>query len=329
LADLPRRTLGRTGLEVTVLSYGAMELRGSGGNPVSEERAGRILNAALDAGINLIDTSIDYGPSEDYIGRSISHRRDEYVLATKCGCPLGGVPRPLRGGLASRLRRGLGDTAAGALLRALLHRGLGLRGDGHVFTRANIVAGLEQSLRRLQTDHVDILQVHHTPSRAELEQFGTVEAMLDLKRQGKVRFIGASTSPAYAAEHLAMGVFDVIQLPYSAFDPALEPEVSAAAAAGTGTLIRGGGGHGRGGERDPEISRLWQRAGLAELTGGMSRFEFNIRYTLGNPDVATLLSGTMNPAHLQENVLAAIGGPLPREMHEAARHAIAAIKTNA
>ena len=82
-----KRTLGRTGFEVTALAYGAMELRGAPrGRHIDPEEAGRILNAVLDGGINLIDTSIDYGMSEELIGRHISHRRNEYCLASKCGC---------------------------------------------------------------------------------------------------------------------------------------------------------------------------------------------------------------------------------------------------
>src|SRR5207249_11143212 len=86
---MEHRILGRTGLEVTRLGFGAMEIRGKriwGGRPVTDEQAERILNAVLDAGINFIDTAYDYGLSEAYIGRFISHRRDEYYLATKCGC---------------------------------------------------------------------------------------------------------------------------------------------------------------------------------------------------------------------------------------------------
>ena len=93
---LTKRTLGRTGLEVTDLAYGAMEVRGSriwGGRPVSEEQAETILNAVLDSGINFIDTSNDYGRSEEFIGKYISHRRDQYYLATKCGCTVEGMDR--------------------------------------------------------------------------------------------------------------------------------------------------------------------------------------------------------------------------------------------
>lgn len=111
MSDLPKRTLGRTGLEVTALGYGAMELRGAPvGAEVDEAAAERVLNAVLDAGINFIDTSIDYGLSEERIGKYIAHRRSEYYLASKCGC----VP--------------------------------GKQGQ-HVHTAENIRAGVENSLR--------------------------------------------------------------------------------------------------------------------------------------------------------------------------------------
>ena len=87
MAEIPRRTLGRTGLEVSTLGFGAMELRGQPTGPdVSDDDAATLLNALLDEGVNFIDTSIDYGRSEDVIGDTIAHRRDEYVLASKCGC---------------------------------------------------------------------------------------------------------------------------------------------------------------------------------------------------------------------------------------------------
>ena len=95
-----KRELGRTGLQVTTLGYGAMELRGAPrARDITEEQAETILNKVLDAGINYIDTSIDYGLSEERIGRYISHRRAEYYLASKCGC-LVGSGRPGRGRVA-------------------------------------------------------------------------------------------------------------------------------------------------------------------------------------------------------------------------------------
>ena len=88
---IPTRALGRTGVEVSVLGYGAMELRGPDtmrGPEISDEQAAQLLNGLLDAGVNLVDTSIDYGRSEELIGRYLSSRRDEFFLASKCGCPL-------------------------------------------------------------------------------------------------------------------------------------------------------------------------------------------------------------------------------------------------
>src|ERR671933_413387 len=139
MADLPKRELGRTGLQVTVLGYGAMELRGAPrGRDITEAQAETILNAVLDAGINYIDTSIDYGVSDERIGRAISHRRSEYYLASKCGCLVG--PQPEGSG----------------------------RGFPHVFTAENVVAGVEQSLRRLRTEYLDVVQFHQSPSKAQL-----------------------------------------------------------------------------------------------------------------------------------------------------------------
>src|SRR5271155_6156209 len=94
---IPKRELGRTGLPVTVLGYGAMELRGvPRGRDVTEAQAETILNAVLDAGINYIDTSPDYGVSEERIGRFIGNRRSEYYLASKCGCLVGAPGAPPR-----------------------------------------------------------------------------------------------------------------------------------------------------------------------------------------------------------------------------------------
>src|SRR5271168_5622007 len=111
-----KRQLGRTGLQVTALGYGAMELRGAPrARDTTEAQAETILNAVLDAGINYIDTSIDYGVSEEWIGRYISHRRSEYYLASKCGCLVGAPTAPV------------GQVSP------------------HVYTRDNIIAGVEQS----------------------------------------------------------------------------------------------------------------------------------------------------------------------------------------
>jgi aryl-alcohol dehydrogenase-like predicted oxidoreductase len=184
MADLPKKTLGRTGLQVTMLGYGAMELRGAPrARDITESQAETILNAVLDAGINYIDTSIDYGLSEERIGRYIGHRRGSYYLASKCGCLVGSPPAP---------------------------RG---QRSPHLFTRDNITAGVEQSLRRMKTDYLDLVQFHISPSRQTLEENGALETLLELQAAGKVRFIGMSGTLPHLRDHIAMGVFDVFQSP--------------------------------------------------------------------------------------------------------------------
>src|SRR6516162_6521817 len=215
MADLPKRQLGRTGLQVTMLGYGAMELRGAPrARDISDGQAETILRAALDAGINYIDTSIDYGLSEERIGRYIAHRRDNYYLASKCGCLVGAPPAP--------------------------------RGERspHVFSRENIIAGVEQSLRRMKTDYLDVVQFHISPSKQTLEENGAIDAVMDLKQSGKVRFIGMSGTLPHLKDHIGMGVFDVFQIPYSAVEREHETIITAASTAEAGIVIRGGAAKG-------------------------------------------------------------------------------------
>src|SRR5215813_2282036 len=198
MTDLLKRTLGRTDFQVTTLGYGVMELRGAPAGPeVSDEAAAKVLNAVLDAGINFIDTSIDYGRSEELIGRFLAHRRAEYFLASKCGC----VP--------------------GAPL-----------GAEHLHTAENIRAGVERSLRRMKTDHLDLVQFHRSLTRREFEEHGALEAALALKQAGKVRFLGVSGTLPNLVEQIEMGVFDAFQIPYSALQREHEEVISRARCGG-------------------------------------------------------------------------------------------------
>jgi aryl-alcohol dehydrogenase-like predicted oxidoreductase len=291
------RTLGQTGAEVTVLGYGAMELRGPPRGPALEDAdAGRLLNVVLDEGITLIDTSIDYGRSEELIGRYLSSRRDEYFLASKCGCLL--------------------TTPADATPPY-----------PHDYTAANVRAGVEQSLHRLQTDHLDLVQVHMSPSRARLESDGTLEEMVNLRDEGKVRFLGMSGIQPNLADHIAMGIFDVFQIPYSALQRGHEPLISAAAEGGAGVLIRGGVARGTASDEkawsvrplsggDVPAEATWQAAGLDELLeDGMNRHEFILRFTLSVAGLSSTIVGTGNLDHLRSNVAMASRGPLPADVH--------------
>jgi aryl-alcohol dehydrogenase-like predicted oxidoreductase len=296
------RTLGSTGAQVSILGYGAMELRGRPRGPeIADADAGRLLNAVLDGGINLIDTSPDYGRSEELIGRYLGHRRAEFFLASKCGCPLeppADVPPPYP----------------------------------HDYRPGNVRAGVERSLRRLRTDHLDLVQVHMSPSRATLEDNQTVPALRDLVTEGKVRFIGMSGILPNLPDHLAMGVFDVFQIPYSAVQRDHEDLITQAAGGGAGTFIRGGAARGAAAEdknwrtgplsQDPGVGRRnWETSGLAGLLAeaGMSNMEFILRFTLSHPGLSTTIVGTANPAHLAGNLAVAERGPLPADLYDQAR----------
>lgn len=301
MAEIEQRPLGRTGVEVSVLGYGAMELRGKPrGRQLAESEVARILNTVLDSGINLIDTAIDYEESEERIGRHIRHRRDEFLLASKCGCLVGWErPADYKGGMAG--------------------------GGPHDFSRDNIVAGVEQSLRRLRTDHLDLLQVHASPDEETLRKHGVVNTLQDLKREGKVRLIGMSGVLPALAEHIQMGVFDVFQIPYSVVQRHHESAISDAAASGAGVLVRGGAGRGapsgekRAVQRSPQLASTWQQAGMEEVLDGMSPMEFTLRFSLSHPGVSSLLVGTANPEHLEANVQAMAKGPLPDELYAEAK----------
>ena len=297
------RALGRTGANVTILGYGAMELRGQPRGPeITDEDAGRLLNAVLDDGINLIDTSPDYGRSEELVGTHVGHRRDEFFLASKCGCPVvfpADVPPPYP----------------------------------HDYSQQNVRADVEQSLRRLRTDRLDLVQVHMSPSRATLEEDHTIETLKELQAEGKIRFIGMSGILPNLPDHIAMNVFDAFQIPYSAVQRDHENLITEAADKGAGTLIRGGAARGAASEeknwtvgpltQQPGVGqRNWETSGMEALLdeAGIGRMEFILRFTLSHPGLSTTIVGTANPAHLAGNIATAEKGPLPADLYAEARN---------
>ena len=187
------RPLGRTGVQVSRLCLGAMML-GAHGNPDPDD-AIRIVHRALDAGINFIDTADAYADSEEVVGRALAGgRRDDVVLATKFGLPLDENPN---------------------------HRG---------GSRRWITEAVERSLRRLQTDWIDLYQVHRLDPSADIDE--TLGALSDLVHAGKIRAFGASSVPAseiveaqWTAERRGRERFRTEQPPYSIFNRAIEHDV--------------------------------------------------------------------------------------------------------
>src|SRR4051812_2932544 len=188
------RPLGRTGVQVSKLCLGTM-MFGAWGNPDHEESI-RIIHAALDAGVNFVDTADVYsgGESEEIVGKALAGRRDDVVLATKVGFPMGDDPNR-RGAARRRLLNGVGD-----------------------------------SLRRLGPDRIALSQTHRPDPSTDIEE--PLGALTALVQQGKVRYVGSSTYPAseiveaqWAARDRRLERFVCEQPPYSILVRGIEAEV--------------------------------------------------------------------------------------------------------
>jgi aryl-alcohol dehydrogenase-like predicted oxidoreductase len=284
---IPKTTLGRTGLQVTQLGYGSMGLRGPntwGVRVVDDSAADTLLNRVLDAGLNFIDTAPDYGVSEARIGRFISHRRSEFILATKCGC----------------------DYTQHEDHIEIQHR----------WTKDVVQRNVEQSLTRLQTDHIDLMQFHGGDARS-LRGGGLLDQLIEFREQGVIRFLGASSSIPHLAELIKWNVFDTFQVPYSCLAPQHSELIQEAVQQGAGIIVRGGIAHG-GPDAEikrPQLDDVWQAAGLDEvLPPETSRAEFILRCTLAQNGVGTVIVGTCNPQHFEENLAAVSKGPVSPEI---------------
>lgn len=280
-----KRRFGRTELEVTELGYGAMELR-----KVEPDQAGQLLNGVLDSGINLIDTAPDYGTSEDLIGQYINHRRHEYILASKCGC---NVPHE-----ETDDRR-------------------------HIWTRDQVFHNIEHSLKRLKTDHLDLWQIHSATAE-EVKNGDLVQAMQDVQKQGKVRFIGyTATGRAQFGfpdliEMLSWNVFDFFQIPYGLLARIHEHSITTAVTEkDAGIILRGTvkPSYARVYEKG-EWDALWNQAKLDDLLSpGEDRYRFMLRFAITHPHYSTAIIGTSKLNHLHDNIQTFAQGPLPNDVY--------------
>src|SRR5215203_2093804 len=191
---MSHRPLGRTGVQVSPLCLGAM-MFGAWGDPDHDEGI-RIIQHALDAGINFIDTADVYsrGESEEIVGKALAGRRDDVVLATKVHGTMGDDPNQFGN------------------------------------SRRWIIREVEDSLRRLKTDYIDLYQIHRPEPGTDIEE--TLGALSDLVHQGKVRSIGSSTFPAsqiveaqWVARERGLERFVCEQPPYSLLARAIEADV--------------------------------------------------------------------------------------------------------
>jgi aryl-alcohol dehydrogenase-like predicted oxidoreductase len=302
------RTLGGTGVKVSVHCLGAM-MFGDWGN-TDEAECIRMINWALDAGVNFVDTADVYsgGRSEEIVGQALKSRRDEVVLATKD------------------------------------HGGMGKGPNDRGNSRLWIMREVENSLRRLQTDHIDLYQIHRPDPDTDVEE--TPSALTDLVRQGKVRYFGSSTFPGWqivearwASERRGLERFICEQPPYSILVRWVEQDILPVAQRyRMGVIVwsplAGGwlAGKYRRGEDPPKDSRavryaqqgrsvasrydlsrpgnqrkldLVEELALVADKAGISLTHMAIAFTLAHPAVTSAIIGPRTPEQLQDLVAGA------------------------
>lgn len=280
------RTFGSTEMKVSVLGFGGSEI-GFLGADFSEVETG--LNAALDAGLNVIDTAECYVDSEAQIGRAVGHRRDDFFLFTKCGHRFQGGPE-------------LPD-----------------------WSPALLEASLDHSLKALRTHCVDLLQLHSC-SREVLERGEVVEFVQRAKASGKTRFIGYSGDSQNAVYALGLGVFDAFQTSVNIADQECI-DLTLPLAEGLGVIAKRPVAN-VSWQKWPEMPdrqygrEYWER--LRELNYDFlssplaESFEIALRFTLAQ-SVSTMIVGTTKPSRWAQNAAIIAKGPLPADQVEAIR----------
>jgi aryl-alcohol dehydrogenase-like predicted oxidoreductase len=280
------RRLGRTGFEVSVLGFGGSEI---GYQHVAASTAEKLLNSALDRGLNVIDTAACYDISEELIGGAVGHRRSDYFLFTKCG-HASGLP--------------FAD-----------------------WTPELIEMSLARSLKRLRTDHVDLLQFHSC-EEAELRNEALIGALVRMKEKGLARAIGYSGDGAKALFAVESGIFDTLQTSVNIADQeAIELTIPAAVSRDVGVIAK-----------RPIANAAWRfsrwRIGdyekpywrrLKQLRYDFIRsdpdgaVETALRFTLSVPGVHTAIVGTTQPSRWAQNAALVANGPLGRSRFDAIR----------
>ncbi|MCB2153281.1 aldo/keto reductase [bacterium] len=274
------RDFGQTGLKVSALGFGAGHISG-----MDEDKAERLLNGVVDAGITLIDTARGYGDSEEMIGKFLSHRRDDFVLSSKCGYS---VP-------------------------------------GHDdWTGDCVTAGIDLALKTLRTDRIDIMHLHSC-ERDVLERGEVIEALQKAVDAGKVRVAAYSGENEHRAYALETGAFASIQTSVNICDQRVVDEALPKTrernmgVIGKRPLANAFWRF----EQRPVghyCEPYWERAAAMDLTpGGVQWGELALRFAAFQPGVHCVISGTSNLEHLKQNIRWIQQGPLPEYLHNRLR----------
>ncbi len=280
---MEKRRLGRTNIDVTVLGFGGAGIAGE-----SLENIGRVLNSALDAGINVIDTAECYESGEESIGNAISKRRDEFFLFTKCGHP-----------------RGIGSAD---------------------WSASSILESIERSLRRLQTDRIDLIQLHGC-SEAVLKKGEAISALEKARERGWVRYLGYSGDGHPARFAVECDAFDALQTSINIADQEAVSQIAPLTRARNIGLIA----------KRPLANFAW-KTGHKPINSyhhqyyeRLRKLNFDflhnreesiataLRFVLSVPGVHTAIVGTTKPERCQENARLLESRPLPQNEYKAIR----------
>ena len=296
---LQKRYIPKMDTEVTFLGFGALEIGRNWGlgddkERPAEEVAGQVLNTVLDAGINLIDSASAYHRSEERIGKYVSSRRSEYVLATKCG-EHSNEP----------------DTY-------------------YDFSYEGIATSIDRSLKLLNTDVIDLLQIHFGPDpEGTLDRGETLRAMQDAQKAGKVRYLGASIDGKLAHRCIMSGDFDVMQMGYNLIHQGNAENIRLCKERGMGVLIRSGLGNGLltarvvanlGNLREADRAKVEKL--LALVNGDTDLLTaLGLHFLYSNDGISSVIVGTKKPENVRKN-FALLNADLPDGLLEKAIAAV-------
>ncbi|MBL8747385.1 MAG: aldo/keto reductase [Phycisphaerae bacterium] len=289
---MEKRTLGRTGLSVSPLGFGGSEIGYRGATP---DTVTRLLNAALDAGLNVIDTAECYKNSEELIGQAVAHRRKDFHLFTKVGHEHG-WDKP------------------------------------HDWSAESIARTIERSLKRLRTDCVDLVQLHSCGVDI-LEKGEAVAALQRARSQGKTRFIGYSGDDAPALHAVTSGLFDTLQTSVSIADQqSIDVLLPITREKNMGVIAKrpiANAAWRDAVEPAPSVYHhtYWKRLKalsyefLKDWERSNDAASIALRFTLSQPGVHTAIVGTTNPERWKQNAAMLDAGPLPKDQIDVIRAA--------
>jgi len=272
------RQFGKTDMQVSVLGFGGVEIDGAVLADVEQ-----LLGSALDAGINVLDTAECYGNSEDLIGRALASRRSDYFLFTKCG-------------------HAVGDDLP----------------DYPDWDPRLLTASIERSLRRLRTDHVDLLQLHSC-SLDILRKGDVIQVLEKAKREGKTRYIGYSGDNEDARYAIHTGAFDTLQTSVSIADQQeIDFTIPAARERGMGIIAKRPIAEGvwlkETLEKNDYAYPYWERLQTLKYdfleSGSSTSIATALRFTLTVPDVDVAILGTTSAEHMRQNIAMLSAGNL-------------------